>query len=250
MIASLVSAKNAWVFSPRITNVGRVKFFSISHVIAGEGEAASSSGTIRALSLSLYSLRTAPGLGRVKTQACCGAVEWSSQASDVLSFSREAPLLAPSDAEAQKISKTPRFLLFWRVLDEAHKINRLKFFGNSQPLAVRRAFATFLVPLRKTKWVVYAKEFNHAAVRACAMRAPRNKSTNLIGSTGSLLPRQATCWSGRTSTSLCSYTANALGAETSRIVSGTWRRELASTIPEMLTVVSNRRSVYPEPSMS
>jgi len=27
------------------------------------------------------------GLGRVKTQACCGAVEWRSQASDALSFS-------------------------------------------------------------------------------------------------------------------------------------------------------------------
>ena len=43
------------------------------------------------------------GLGRVKTQACCGAVEWRSQASDVLSVSREARLLAPSDAEARKL---------------------------------------------------------------------------------------------------------------------------------------------------
>src|SRR5262245_31986170 len=45
------------------------------------------------------------GLGCVKTQACCGAVEWRSQASDLLSFSREARLLAPSDAEAQKSRK-------------------------------------------------------------------------------------------------------------------------------------------------
>jgi len=45
------------------------------------------------------------GLGRVKTQACCGAVERHSQASDVLSFSREARLLAPRDAEAQKSRK-------------------------------------------------------------------------------------------------------------------------------------------------
>src|SRR5262245_39269132 len=47
----------------------------------------------------------AQGLGCVKTQACCGAVEWRSQASDLLSFSREARLLAPSDAEAQKSRK-------------------------------------------------------------------------------------------------------------------------------------------------
>jgi len=35
------------------------------------------------------------GLGCVKTQTCCGAVEWRSQASHVLSFSREARLSAP-----------------------------------------------------------------------------------------------------------------------------------------------------------
>jgi hypothetical protein len=38
----------------------------------------------------------------VKTRACCGAVEWRSQASDVLSFSREARLSAPTDAQAKK----------------------------------------------------------------------------------------------------------------------------------------------------
>src|SRR4029453_3747691 len=45
---------------------------------------------------------SARGLGCVKTQTCCGAVEWRSQASDVLSFSREARLSAPTDAVAQK----------------------------------------------------------------------------------------------------------------------------------------------------
>ena len=34
--------------------------------------------------------RSLVGLGCAKTQTCCGAVEWRSQASDVLSFSREA----------------------------------------------------------------------------------------------------------------------------------------------------------------
>ena len=31
-------------------------------------------------------------------------------------------------------------------LDEAHKVNRLKFFGNYAPLADRRPFAVFLAP--------------------------------------------------------------------------------------------------------
>jgi len=47
----------------------------------------------------------AVGLGRVITQACCGAVEWHSQAPDVLSFSREARSLPPTDAQAQKSRK-------------------------------------------------------------------------------------------------------------------------------------------------
>src|SRR5262249_5709655 len=42
------------------------------------------------------------GLGCAKTQTCCGAVEWRSQASNVLAFSREARLLSPTDAQAQK----------------------------------------------------------------------------------------------------------------------------------------------------
>ena len=48
--------------------------------------------------------------------------------------------------------------VFLKILMQAHKANRLKFFGNHTRLADRRAFAAFLGPLRKTKWVVYAKE--------------------------------------------------------------------------------------------
>src|SRR5262249_13552565 len=48
---------------------------------------------------------TAPGLGCAKTPTCCGAVEWRSQASNVLSFPREARLLPPTDAQAQKSRK-------------------------------------------------------------------------------------------------------------------------------------------------
>jgi ABC-type uncharacterized transport system substrate-binding protein len=45
------------------------------------------------------------GLGCAKTQTCCGAVEWRSQAPDILTFSREARLSPPSDAQAQKSRK-------------------------------------------------------------------------------------------------------------------------------------------------
>jgi sensor c-di-GMP phosphodiesterase-like protein len=38
----------------------------------------------------------------VRRRSRCGAVEWRSQASNVLSFSRAARLSAPTDAEAQK----------------------------------------------------------------------------------------------------------------------------------------------------
>jgi len=48
---------------------------------------------------------SAAGPGSVKTQTCCGALEWRSQASNVLTFSREARLLPPTDAQAQKSRK-------------------------------------------------------------------------------------------------------------------------------------------------
>jgi len=48
--------------------------------------------------------------------------------------------------------------VFLKTLMQAHKANRLKFFGNHARLADRKAFAAFLAPLRRIKWVVYAKE--------------------------------------------------------------------------------------------
>jgi len=47
--------------------------------------------------------------------------------------------------------------LFLEKLLAAHDTNRLKFFGNHVQLAERRTFTTYLAPLRKTEWVVYAK---------------------------------------------------------------------------------------------
>ena len=47
--------------------------------------------------------------------------------------------------------------LFLEKLVAAHKAGRLKFFGDHTALADRDAFATYLAPLRKIEWVVYAK---------------------------------------------------------------------------------------------
>ncbi|MHC4092717.1 MAG: IS91 family transposase [Planctomycetota bacterium] len=63
----------------------------------------------------------------------------------------------------------PRFFLHVRVLSlrfkrrflkrltAAHKAGRLKFFGTQARLAEPTAFAAYLAPLRRKKWVVYAK---------------------------------------------------------------------------------------------
>ncbi|MCP4204499.1 MAG: IS91 family transposase, partial [bacterium] len=67
------------------------------------------------------------------------------------------------------ISCRPRFFLHVRVLSQrfkrrflemlaaAHKAGRLQFFGDHARLAEQRAFAAYLAPLRKIKWVVHAK---------------------------------------------------------------------------------------------
>jgi hypothetical protein len=47
--------------------------------------------------------------------------------------------------------------LFLEQLGAAHIAGRLHFFGDHAPLADRHAFATYLAPLRKIEWVVYAK---------------------------------------------------------------------------------------------
>jgi predicted Zn-ribbon and HTH transcriptional regulator len=51
--------------------------------------------------------------------------------------------------------------LFRRLLLEkliaAHKAGHLKFFGNHAALVDAQAFATYLAPLRRAEWVVYAK---------------------------------------------------------------------------------------------
>ncbi|OMI12898.1 IS91 family transposase [Bradyrhizobium brasilense] len=47
--------------------------------------------------------------------------------------------------------------LFLQKLVVAHQAGRLSFFGDNSQLADTPCFAAFLAPLRKTKWVVYAK---------------------------------------------------------------------------------------------
>jgi hypothetical protein len=48
--------------------------------------------------------------------------------------------------------------LFLKMLTMAHEANRLAFFGDNVALTDNGAFATFLAPLRKAEWVVYAKK--------------------------------------------------------------------------------------------
>jgi hypothetical protein len=48
-----------------------------------------------------------------------------------------------------------RLLLEW--LRAAHLAGHLKFFGNHAALVDQQAFATYLAPLRRAEWVVYAK---------------------------------------------------------------------------------------------
>ncbi|MBZ5627200.1 MAG: IS91 family transposase, partial [Acidobacteriia bacterium] len=47
--------------------------------------------------------------------------------------------------------------LFLKALEKAYATAKLQFFGDLQPLADPRAFARYLAPLQKKKWVVYAK---------------------------------------------------------------------------------------------
>ena len=47
--------------------------------------------------------------------------------------------------------------LFLEGLDALHKAGRLTFLGDLAPLADQRAFDAALAPLRRSKWVVYAK---------------------------------------------------------------------------------------------
>lgn len=47
--------------------------------------------------------------------------------------------------------------LFMEKLIAAHKAGHLKFFGIHDALANPQAFATYLAPLRRAEWVVYAK---------------------------------------------------------------------------------------------
>ena len=54
------------------------------------------------------------------------------------------------------LSRLFRRLLLERLL-AAHQAGRLKFFGDHAALADPQAFSTYLAPLRRTVWVVYAK---------------------------------------------------------------------------------------------
>ena len=75
-----------------------------------------------------------------------------------------------SENSSRWIACRPKFFLPVRVLSrlfrrllltalaEAHAAGQLKFFGSHAGLADKAAFAAFLAPLRRTEFVVYAKE--------------------------------------------------------------------------------------------
>jgi hypothetical protein len=69
------------------------------------------------------------------------------------------------------LAKLFRRLFLTRLL-ELHAAGRLHFFGDSAGLNDRRAFIRHLAPLRKKKWVVYAKPpfAGPEAVLACLSR--------------------------------------------------------------------------------
>ena len=46
---------------------------------------------------------------------------------------------------------------FLEALEDAHNAGKLRFFGDNAELADPKSFATWLAPLRKIEWVVYAK---------------------------------------------------------------------------------------------
>ena len=89
----------------------------------------------------------------------------------------DAPSACPHDRAGRRhragrerwISSRPAFLLPVRVLGKLfrrlfltrlvalHDAGRLAFFGGLAPLADRRAFLRHLAPVRKKRWVVYAK---------------------------------------------------------------------------------------------
>ena len=47
--------------------------------------------------------------------------------------------------------------LFLAALVDAHAVGRLAFFGETEGLRRREAFAAYLAPLKRKKWFVYAK---------------------------------------------------------------------------------------------
>jgi hypothetical protein len=88
-----------------------------------------------------------------------------------ISLARGEEGASPTGTEKTErwVSCRPRFFLHVRVLSllfqrlfleklaAAHKAGRLQFYGEHARLAEQGAFAAYLAPLRKIKWVVYAK---------------------------------------------------------------------------------------------
>ena len=59
--------------------------------------------------------------------------------------------------------------LFLKKLKAAHTAGRLCFHGEHSPLAERQAFTTYLQPLRKSEWVVYAASARSVVLTPCSL---------------------------------------------------------------------------------
>jgi hypothetical protein len=94
------------------------------------------------------------GLGCVKTQTCCGAVGWLSQASDVASFSRQARLSEPTDAEMQ-----PRFLRLSRGSHLAFHATMCRAAGGLEACGNR--ILTIFAPYTFSRSQYQAPRFRH-----------------------------------------------------------------------------------------
>jgi hypothetical protein len=81
---------------------------------------------------------------------------------------------------------------FLEELQNAHRMGRLRFFGEYIDLADAEVFAAWLMPMRQVEWVVYAKRpfSGPQAVLFCSSRRP---SLSLMAAPITAAPDQPSC---------------------------------------------------------
>ena len=87
--------------------------------------------------------------------------------------------------------------LFLKALETAFDQDRLKFFGDLQPLSNRQNFLDYLAPLSKCEWVVYAKPVRPYPCSSVAIFIPLGDRARAIKAFVSLKRRAPAHLSGR-----------------------------------------------------